>query len=78
MSINRILYRLAAFVLAGFCFWNGETLEGIGWFVLIELDAISHKLPSSQRDVWSEVEREAKELVRVIQASSFDKQPKDS
>jgi hypothetical protein len=75
MNFYRILYRLAAFVLAGFCFWNGETLEGIGWFVLIELDAINHKLPSLPKK--PDPESEAKVLASIFQAS-FDKQSKDN
>lgn len=75
MSINRILFTFMVFYLAAYSLWNGDTLEGIGWLALIELDRINHKLPSlsKKRDPKSE----AKELASLFQAS-FDKRPKNS
>tara|TARA_R110002020_G_scaffold87030_3_gene214769 strand:- start:857 stop:1054 length:198 start_codon:yes stop_codon:yes gene_type:complete len=64
-----------ALLLAVYSLWNGENLEGIGWFALVELSRINHKLGSlpKKRDPKSE----AKELASLFQAS-FDKQSKDS
>ena len=78
MSINRILFTFMALFLATYSLWNGETLEGIGWLALIELDRINQALSLPKKrdpDVTATVE--VKELARLFQAS-FDKQPKNS
>ncbi len=75
MSINRILFTFMALFLAAYSLWNGDTLEGIGWLALIELDRINHKLPSLPKK--RSPKSEAKELASLFQAS-FDKQSKDS
>ena len=75
MGTNRLLFTFLALLLAMYSLWNGENLECIGWYALVELGRINHKLGSllKKRDHKSE----AKKLASLFQAS-FDKQSKDS
>ena len=79
MSNSRILLMLsaymAAYILAAYSLWNGDTLEGIGWVVLVELDRIRYWLARLSEK--SDPKSKAKELASLFQAS-FDKQPKNS